>query len=252
MRLPSSVLVWMAAALPWCALAALQSLPDIDAVLSTREARPTAEGFRFLHVTSKDADATAPREGLIKETVAKGAPDIINVHSDAITPNGAIPEKYSDYAAGVSPPLFWSGIPNNAKSVVLVVEDPKAPGATPFLHWAVANLPPQTTHLPAGFSGKGAAAEGGPKALQGLNSKKEVGYLGPRPPPADPPHPYHFQVFALDTVLDLPKAFNREALLNAMQGHVVAQGELMGTFGKQMRRNDQSRSKQTGIAGRKS
>jgi Raf kinase inhibitor-like YbhB/YbcL family protein len=67
-------------------------------------------------------------------------------------------------------------------------------------------------------------------ALQGSNSKSEQGYFGPRPPPADPAHHYHFQVFALDTELDLPRGFNRHALLEAMKGHVLATGELVGTF----------------------
>jgi Raf kinase inhibitor-like YbhB/YbcL family protein len=67
---------------------------------------------------------------------------------------------------------------------------------------------------------------------QGANSKSERGYFGPRPPPGDLPHHYHFQLFALDTVLDLPDGFNRHALLTAMQSHVVAKGELVGVFQK--------------------
>jgi hypothetical protein len=81
----------------------------------------------------------------------------------------------------------------------------------------------QALSVPQGF-------RTGQPARQGSNSKSERGYFGPRPPAGDPPHPYHFQIFALDTTLDLPDGFNRHALLQAMRGHVLAEGELVGTF----------------------
>ena len=97
------------------------------------------------------------------------------------------------------------------------------------MHWLLYNVAGSTTRLyesvppamrlvdPAG-------------ALQGRNSRGQIGYMGPRPPAGDPPHHYHFQVFAIDTVLPVPPGVDRETLLSAMEGHVVARGEHVGTF----------------------
>jgi Raf kinase inhibitor-like YbhB/YbcL family protein len=91
------------------------------------------------------------------------------------------------------------------------------------------NLPPSLRALPEDVR-KSFAPLRGQAARQGTNSKSERGYFGPRPPVGDPAHHYHFQVFALDTKLDLPDGFNRHALLQAMRGHVLAEGELIGSF----------------------
>jgi Raf kinase inhibitor-like YbhB/YbcL family protein len=91
------------------------------------------------------------------------------------------------------------------------------------------NLPPNLRALPENVSKAFEPLRGQP-ARQGSNSKSERGYFGPRPPAGDPPHPYHFQIFALDTKLNLPDGFNRHALLQAMRGHVLAEGELVGMF----------------------
>jgi Raf kinase inhibitor-like YbhB/YbcL family protein len=171
------------------------------------------------------------RQALASKLVGWVAPHSIELRSSAITQSGAIPEKYSDYGAGISPPLSWTGVPSGAKSVVILMEDPQAASPIPFVHWTVANLPPEVTQLPEAFSGRGRPTEQS-GARQGVNSKSELGYFGPRPPASDPPHPYHFQIFALDTALDLPEGFNRQYLLKAMWGHVLAQGELVGTFDK--------------------
>jgi Raf kinase inhibitor-like YbhB/YbcL family protein len=141
-----------------------------------------------------------------------------------------IPEKHTDYGDGVSPPLSWSRAPTATRSFVLLMEDPAATAPLPFVHWMVANLPPGTTAVP-----QGAGSDGGVEALgaaHGNNSRTELRYFGPRPPEADRPHPYHVQIFALDTTLDLPAGFNRHTLLRAMHGHVLARGELVGLFGK--------------------
>jgi Raf kinase inhibitor-like YbhB/YbcL family protein len=174
---------------------------------------------------------TAFRQDLAQNLIAQAAPASIIVRSDAIQPNGPIAEKYSDYGAGVSPPLSFTGVPANAKSLVLLMEDPNASSPIPFVHWAVANMPPNVTQIPEAFSGKGRPVNQN-IVRQGVNSRSEVGYLGPRPPAGDPPHPYHFQIFALDTVLTLPDGFNRQYLLKQMNGHVLARGELVGTFAK--------------------
>ena len=149
----------------------------------------------------------------------------IQVKSSAFANMGMIPDKYSAYFQDVSPEISWSGIPQNAKSLVLMVEDPDA-NLKPVTHWIVANIPTNAT----GFSENMVKAEMTNGAVQGGNHTGKIGYYGPMPPPADKPHGYHFQVFALDTMLKLPSGFNRQALLDAMKGHVIAKGETVGMY----------------------
>lgn len=156
-------------------------------------------------------------------------PSTIVVSSPAVAAGGTIDVKYSDYGKGISPPLRWSSLPAGTQSVVLMMEDPNAISPLPFVHWTMINLAPNLRGLPENVSKAFEPLRGQP-ARQGTNSKSERGYFGPRPPAGDPPHPYHFQIFALDTKLDLPDGFNRHALLQAMRGHVLAEGELIGMF----------------------
>jgi Raf kinase inhibitor-like YbhB/YbcL family protein len=111
-----------------------------------------------------------------------------------------------------------------------MVEDPDATSPLPFVHWIATSSAP-ISKLPQGVP-PDENIPGLPESRQGSNSRSEIGYFGPRPPPGDAPHAYHFQVFALDTKLDLPSGFNRHALLKAMKGHVLAEGDLIGTFDK--------------------
>jgi Raf kinase inhibitor-like YbhB/YbcL family protein len=154
-------------------------------------------------------------------------PRTISVASSAVK-GGVIDKKFSDYGKGISPPLAWTGLPAATRSVVVMMEDPDAIAPLPFVHWTLINVPPGMRQLPADIDKT--YDPRGVRGLQGSNSKSEQGYFGPRPPFGDPPHHYHFQVFALDTELDLPPGFNRHALLVAMQDHVLAAGELIGTF----------------------
>ena len=153
------------------------------------------------------------------------APANIQVKSSAFSNNGMIPDKFSAYFEDISPNISWSNVPKNAKSVVLMMEDPDA-GLKPVTHWIMANIPIDTTSF----------AENTPKnkmiggAMQGGNHTGKIGWYGMMPPPDDPPHKYHFQIFALDRVLNLPNGFNRQALLDAMKGHVIAKGEIIGMY----------------------
>jgi len=149
----------------------------------------------------------------------------ITVKSSAFANMGMIADKYSDYFQGVSPEISWTGVPQNAKSLVLMMEDPDA-SLKPVTHWIMANISPNVTGLPENVT----KTEKYGDATQGVNNTGKVGYYGPRPPPADKPHNYHFQIFALDTKLNLPSGFNRQALLDAMKGHVIAKGETVGTY----------------------
>jgi Raf kinase inhibitor-like YbhB/YbcL family protein len=143
------------------------------------------------------------------------------VNSSAFNAGAAIPARYACSGDDVSPPLGWSGAPGGAKSLALTVIDPDAPGR-PFTHWVVFNMPPATAGLP----------EGGPPpsgAIEGRNDFGAAGYGGPCPPPGSPHH-YHFQVYGLDATLALRAGATEQAFENAIKGHVLASGELVGTF----------------------
>jgi Raf kinase inhibitor-like YbhB/YbcL family protein len=145
------------------------------------------------------------------------------VKSPAFAEDQPIPARYTGDGDDVSPPLTWSGVPHRTRSLVLICEDPDAPRGT-WTHWIVYNLPAQTRELPQG----GALPAG---AMQGKNDFGTIGYGGPAPP-AGPPHRYYFKLTALDTELNLPPGASRQAVLAAMEGHVLAEGWLMGTYGR--------------------
>lgn len=145
----------------------------------------------------------------------------ITLTSKAFSDGGPIPNQFTCSGADLSPPLGWSGAPSGTKSLALTVIDPDAP-TKHFVHWVLFNLPPGTTELP----------EGGPPppgSVQGRNDFGSSGYRGPCPPPGGPHH-YHFKVYALDTVLSLPAGASEPSFESAGQGHVLASGELIGTF----------------------
>ena len=161
----------------------------------------------------------------MKLAETQSASATIQVKSSAFANMGMIPDKYSAYFEGVSPEISWSNVPKNAKSLVLMTEDPDA-NLKPVTHWLVANISPDVTGFPENVM----KTEKYGDALQGANQNGKIGYYGPMPPPADKPHGYHFQIFALDTKLNLPSGFNRQALLDAIKGHVIAKGELVGMY----------------------
>jgi Raf kinase inhibitor-like YbhB/YbcL family protein len=148
----------------------------------------------------------------------------LSVSSPAFTAGGAIPDDYSAYGKGVSPPLAWGKGPYGTKSFAIVLEDPDAPTPVPFQHWLVWNIPAGVERVEAGALPAG--AQQGTLMLIGKAS-----YFGPRPPPG-PAHHYHVQVFALDRPLDQKSGADRAALVDAMKGHVLASGELVATYQK--------------------
>lgn len=151
------------------------------------------------------------------------------VRSDAFARMSAIPSKYSADEQQISPPLSWSTRPEGTKSLALVVEDPDAPTPHPFVHWLLYNIPADLRGLPEDVRHEeiAAAARG---AMQGKNSTLKIGWAGMAPPKGDTPHHYHFQLFALDRTLDLAPGVGRTALFDAMAGHVVGRGNLVGTY----------------------
>jgi Raf kinase inhibitor-like YbhB/YbcL family protein len=156
------------------------------------------------------------------------APASLSLKSTAFAAGSAIPKRYSAYAENRSPPLQWAGAPRGVRSFVLLLEDPDAIAPLPFVHWTAINIPADSKALPEDV--RKAFQSRGSSLLQGSTSNTMVGYFGPRPPPGDPVHHYHFQLFALDTTLNLPPGFNRQALLKAMQDHVLAKGTVIATY----------------------
>jgi Raf kinase inhibitor-like YbhB/YbcL family protein len=149
------------------------------------------------------------------------------VQSAGFKPDDMLAAKYSEYADGVSPPLSWQPV-QGAKSYAIIMEDPDAP-QKPFVHWLAWNIPATVTSLPEGLQEQPRLTE--PEGvLQGRNTRGSMGYFGPRPPVGDPAHHYHFQIFALDSVLPLGFGADRDQLLKAIQGHVLAKGEIIGRY----------------------
>jgi Raf kinase inhibitor-like YbhB/YbcL family protein len=144
---------------------------------------------------------------------------MIDVTSPAFASDGAIPSKYTCDGYGISPPLDWSAEPDGTRSFAILVDDPDSEG-DPFLHWLVADLPPDVHHLDEG----GAVPH---EANVGESSAGTASYYGPCPSSGQ--HHYRFHVFALDTVLGR-RPENREDFLRAIDGHVLDEGELVGTY----------------------
>ena len=153
--------------------------------------------------------------------LATAAQTKLQVTSTAFGADAAIPALYSCKGENINPPLEIKGVPSSAKSLVLIVDDPDAPGGL-FTHWIVWNIAPSTS----GVAQKGVPDSG----IEGTNDFGKKGYGGPCPPSGT--HRYFFRVLALDQKLDLHAGAKRAALNKAMNGHIVAQGELVGRFGQ--------------------
>lgn len=149
----------------------------------------------------------------------------IQVMSTVFEDGQPIPEKYTGQGDNVSPPLNWDGATTQTKSLALICEDPDAPSGT-FTHWILYNIPPTTTSLDENIP-KGQSMVYG--FLQGKNDFGNIGYGGPAPP-AGKLHHYVFRVYALDIILLLQAGGDRSDLVSAMNGHVIGEGELTGTF----------------------
>jgi Raf kinase inhibitor-like YbhB/YbcL family protein len=152
----------------------------------------------------------------------------LEVTSLAIGSDGVIEMRYSEYKDGVSMPLRWSAAPG-ARSYMVIMEDPDAKPITPFVHWVMWNIPADVTQLTEGLPEQPRLTEP-TGVLQGTTSRGSVGYYGPRPPVGDPPHHYHIQVLALDKVLDVAPGSDRDQVLKAAKGHVIARGSVIGTY----------------------
>ncbi len=134
--------------------------------------------------------------------------------------NEFIPDKYGANFANVNPPLEISGVPENAKSLVLIMDDPDAikPAGKVWDHWIVWNIPPYTETI----------GENTVPGVQGVNSGGKISYGGPRPP--DATHRYFFKLYALDAKISLAEGSSKKDLENSMTGHILAKTELVGLF----------------------
>lgn len=132
----------------------------------------------------------------------------------------ALPMRCTAEGDGCPPPLTWQAGPAGTQSFALLCEDPEGPHDEPLVLWLVFGIPAKTCTLDANLSA----------VREGLNSRGEVGFMPANPPIADGPHDYHFQLFALDRNLELSDPVTREELLEAIDGHVLAWGDLVGTY----------------------
>lgn len=154
-------------------------------------------------------------------------PQTLRVTSTAFPPNGTIPRKHTCDGPDVSPPLSWDAPPGAVQSFALIVDDPDAPAGT-WVHWVLFDLPAATRDLPEGVPRDEQLASG---ARQGRNDFRRVGYYGPCPP-AGPVHRYFFKLYALDARLNLKPGASKAEVERAMQGHILAQGELIGRYSR--------------------
>jgi Raf kinase inhibitor-like YbhB/YbcL family protein len=151
----------------------------------------------------------------------------IELTSSAFREGETIPKKYTEDGEDVSPPLAWSEPPAGTRSFALICDDPDAPVGT-WVHWVLFNVTGESRRLDEGVPARDSLPEG---AKQGKNSWKNIGYGGPAPPKGKP-HRYYFKLYALDTPLDLAAGATKEQLLDAMRNHVLAEGQLMGKYGR--------------------
>lgn len=151
----------------------------------------------------------------------------LTLTSESFEPGKEIPMKYTYDGDDLSPQLSWDGAPEGTKTFALIMDDPDAPGRA-FTHWVIYNISYHRNKLPEGAHWDKIIIKG---CSQGLNDFRQMGYTGPCPPPGKPHH-YRFHLYALDTVLDVPSRGPRSAVQGAMKGHVLAEAEITGLYGR--------------------
>lgn len=147
--------------------------------------------------------------------------DTMELRTPAFNDHGPIPARFARDGEDVSPPLEWSGVPDGAAELVLLCEDPDAPGGT-FVHWVLTGLEPSRTAL-----AEGEVPEG---AVEGANDYGGTGYGGPQPPVGDPAHRYFFRLYAVSESLGVPPGASAGDVRRAMEGKELAQGVVIGTY----------------------
>ncbi len=151
----------------------------------------------------------------------------IRLTSLAFQPGATIPKEYTGDGGDKSPPLQWSEPPRGTKSLALICDDPDAPVGT-WVHWVLFNLPAEARELEKGVPTTENLSSG---AKQGKNDFGKIGYGGPAPPKGKP-HRYLFKLYALDRTVDLSPGATKAQLVKAMKGHILAEGQLVGKYGR--------------------
>lgn len=175
----------------------------------------------------------------VRDPAARGSGrtvNILDVTSSSFGNGQRMPREHTRDGANRSPALSWTRVPRGTRAFAVLCEDPDAPGAEPFVHWLLANVPAALddrplTSLPEGISKEERPPEL-PGAVQGANDFGEIGYDGPAPPRGHGTHHYHFRLYALDAPLALPPGFRKHQFLRALEGHVLATGHLIGTYSR--------------------
>ncbi len=145
----------------------------------------------------------------------------MKLSSTAFAPGGAIPRKFTGEGEDLSPALAWSDPPPSTKEFVLIVDDPDAPTASPWVHWVAYQIAAERRGIDE------AATDG---FLQGRNDFGERDYGGPMPPKGHGTHHYHFTLYAIDTILPADSGLTKNEVLRLIEGHILAQAELIGTY----------------------
>jgi Raf kinase inhibitor-like YbhB/YbcL family protein len=175
--------------------------------------------------------ACAPAQPLSTQTSQPSSPQInqevtisFEISSPAFANGEPIPSDFSCAGRDISPTLTWTEPPAGTQSFALIMDDPDAPSGS-WVHWIIFNIPASTRNLAEGMPTDPKLSDG---SLQGKISSGTSGYHGPCPPSGT--HRYFFKLYALNTMLDLPTNARKEDLSSAMEGHILANAELMGTF----------------------
>lgn len=148
----------------------------------------------------------------------------IKIKSTAFEEGGMIPKKYTCDGRDVSPPLAWNSVPEGTKSLALICDDPDAVMRT-WVHWVLFNIPADTRELSENIPPQKTLTDG---AKQGINDFRKIGYGGPCPPGGT--HRYYLKLYALDTEINLEAGSTKEQLMRAMEGHILAEGKIMGKY----------------------
>jgi Raf kinase inhibitor-like YbhB/YbcL family protein len=154
----------------------------------------------------------------------------LSIRSPAFTHEGEIPSRYTCDDADISPALEWSGVPSEAQSLVLIVDDPDAPDPKApkmvYVHWVLFDIPPSAPGLPEGVESRDLPSG----TREGVNDWTRAGYGGPCPPIGR--HRYYFKLYALDRTLGLQDRSTKADVEQAMRGHIVADAVLMGSYAR--------------------
>jgi hypothetical protein len=153
----------------------------------------------------------------------------ITLRSDAFHDGEAIPRRFTEDGENLSPPLSWTGLLPGTKELALIIDDPDAPRLEPWLHWVLYSVPADAQSLAEGIPPI-PTLEVPTGAKQGKNSWGSIGYRGPAPPKGHGTHHYHFRLYALDAPLRAAPGLEKAKLKAAMQGHVLSEAELVGTY----------------------